>query len=234
MEESARKEAANSPEQAVAPAVMPGRRWRRALVPFAGAAAVIAVAVGAVVITSGSPARQAAGAAPSASAAPGISRTAPSGAPTPYRVAGSVTMKLSYLDCITADSEGWIDQVSCATERECVVHISGGLTRDAFLSTTNGGLSWTAATRLPSGALGSLSLLRCDRSGRCIGAVSAGQGTASVPPLRGLLQRHRSDVPAARNLQPGRLAGRHCRCEPRIHRWVPCSAGSSGVGACFG
>jgi hypothetical protein len=80
-----------------------------------------------------------------------------------------------------ADSEGWIDQVSCATERECVVHLSGGLTRGAFLSTTNGGLSWTAAARLPSGAPGSLNLLRCDRSGRCIGAVSAGQGTVSVP-----------------------------------------------------
>jgi photosystem II stability/assembly factor-like uncharacterized protein len=246
---------------------MPGRRWRRALAPLAAAAAVIAViavAVGAVVVTSGSPARQAAGAAPSASAAPGISPTASPGAPSPYRVAGSVTMKPSYLDCITesvcyawftqldssgfakpsertsnggvtwqelaslpdgqvlndmvepscpaaktcvavtqrdalaitsdggaswrldslpaaADSEGWVDQVSCATERECVVHISGGLTRGAFLSTTNGGLSWTAATRLPSGAPGSLNLLRCDRSGRCIGAVSAGQGTAYVP-----------------------------------------------------
>ncbi len=248
MKERARKGAANSPEQA----------------PLAAAAAVIAAAVGAVVVTSGSPARQAAGAAPSASAAPGISPTAAPGAPSPYRVAGSVTMKPSYLDCITesvcyawftqlagsgfakpgertsdggvtwqelaslpdgqvlndmvepscpaakicvavtqrdalaitsdggatwrldplpagAGSGGWIDQVSCAAERECVVHISGGLTRGTFLSTTNGGLSWTAATRLPSGAPGSLNLLRCDRSGRCIGAVSAGQGRAYVP-----------------------------------------------------
>jgi photosystem II stability/assembly factor-like uncharacterized protein len=80
-----------------------------------------------------------------------------------------------------AGSAGWIDQVSCATERECVVHLSGGLTGGAFLSTTNGGLSWTAAARLPSGAPGSLNLLRCDPSGRCIGAVSAAQGTVSVP-----------------------------------------------------
>ncbi|HEX4656561.1 MAG TPA: hypothetical protein VH307_04185 [Streptosporangiaceae bacterium] len=222
------------------------------------------MAVAALVVTSASPARQAAGAAPSASAAPGISPSAAPRAPSRYRVAGSVTMKPSYLDCITesvcyawfaqlassgvakpsertsdggvtwqelaslpdgqvlndmvepscpavsmcvavtqrgalaitsdggaswrldplpaaAGSEGWIDQVSCATERECVVHISGGLTRGAFLSTTNGGLSWTAATRLSSGAPGSLNLLRCDQSGRCIGAVSAGQGTAYVP-----------------------------------------------------
>jgi hypothetical protein len=268
VKERVRKGAANSPEQAGAPAVLPGRRWRRALAPLAAAAAVIAVAVGVVVLIHGSPARQAAGAAasasaPSASAAPGISPAAP-GAPSPYRVAGSVTIKPAYLDCTTrsvcyawftqpassglakpgertsdggvtwhelaslpdgqvlddmvepscpaakmcvavtqrdalaitsdggaswrleplpaaAGSEGWIDQVSCATEQECVVHLSGGLTRGAFLTTTNGGLSWTAATRLPSGAPGSLNLLRCDRSGRCIGAVSAGQGTVSVP-----------------------------------------------------
>ena len=265
MKERARKRAANSPERAVSPAVMPGRRWR-VLAPLAVAAAVIAVAVGAVVVTSGPPARQAVGAAPStsASAAPGISPATAPGGPSPYRVAGSVTMKPSYLDCITesvcyawftrlassgfakpgertsdggvtwqelaglpdgqvlndmvqpscpaakmcvavtqrdalaitsdggaswrldplpaaAGSAGWIDQVSCATERECVVHIGGGLTGGAFLSTANGGLSWTAATRLPSGARGSLELLRCDPGGRCIGAVSAGQGTAYVP-----------------------------------------------------
>jgi hypothetical protein len=264
LKERAGKGTADSPEQAVAPAVMPGRRWRRALASLAAAAAVVAVAVGAVVVISGSRARHAADGAPSAPAAPGISPTTAPGAPSPYRVAGSVTMKPSYLDCVTgpvcyawftrlaspgfakpgertsdggvawhelasppdgqvlndmvepscptaevcvaatqrnalamtsdggaswrldplpaaAGSEGWIDQISCATERECVVHVSGGLTRGAFLSTTNGGLSWTAATRLPSDAPGSLSLLRCDRIGRCIAAVSAGQGTASVP-----------------------------------------------------
>ena len=83
-----------------------------------------------------------------------------------------------------AGSAGWIDQVSCATAQECVVHIAGGLTGGTFLSTGNGGLSRTAATGVPSGAPGSPELLRCDPSGRCTGAVFAGQGTASGPGIR--------------------------------------------------
>lgn len=83
-----------------------------------------------------------------------------------------------------AGSAGWIDQVSCATARECVIHIAGGLTGGTFLSTGNGGLSWTAATRVPRAAPGSLKLLRCDPGGRCIGAVFAGQGTTSGPGIR--------------------------------------------------
>jgi len=80
-----------------------------------------------------------------------------------------------------AESAGWIDQVSCATVRECLVHLSGGLTSGTFLSTTNGGRSWTAATHVPADAPGSLQLLRCDPDGLCIGAVSAGLGTAYSP-----------------------------------------------------
>src|SRR5258707_14885689 len=75
VKERTRKGAANSPEQAGAPARMPGPRWRRALAPLAAAAPVIAVAVRAVVVTRGSPAPQAAGAPPSASPAPGPSPT---------------------------------------------------------------------------------------------------------------------------------------------------------------
>jgi photosystem II stability/assembly factor-like uncharacterized protein len=227
-----------SPRQAATgSALRAGRRWRRALVPLAAAAAVIAVVVTVV----------------------GSSR-----GPSQYRVARIVTFEPAYLDCRTesvcyawftqvahsglakssertfdggaawqklasppdrevlndsiepscptanmcvavterdtlalttdsgaswrldplppaARSAGWIDQVSCATVRECVVHISGGLTRGAFLSTSNGGRSWTAATQVPGGAPGSLQLLHCDPSGQCIGAVSAGLGTAYVP-----------------------------------------------------
>ena len=106
---------------------MPGRRWR-VLAPLAVAAAVIAVAVGAVAglfhvvggiqdrdVTSGSPARRAVGAVPStsASAAPGISPTAAPGGPSAYRVAGSVTMKPLYLDCITESvCYAWFTQLA--------------------------------------------------------------------------------------------------------------------------
>jgi photosystem II stability/assembly factor-like uncharacterized protein len=76
---------------------------------------------------------------------------------------------------------GWIDQVSCATVRECVIHVSGGLTEGTFLSTTNGGSSWITATHVPSGAPGGLQFLRCDPGGRCIAAASAGLGTAYSP-----------------------------------------------------
>ncbi len=74
-------------------------------------------------------------------------------------------------------SGGQPDQVSCATAQQCVVHVSSG----TFLSTTNGGRNWTAATHVPGNAPGTLQLLRCDPSGRCIGAVSAGLGTAYSP-----------------------------------------------------
>jgi hypothetical protein len=93
---------------------------------------------------------------------------------------GGASWRLDPLPAAAA-SAGWIDQVDCATALECVVHISGGLTGGTFLSTTNGGRAWTAATHIPGGAPGSLQLLRCDPSGQCIGAVSAALGTAYVP-----------------------------------------------------
>jgi hypothetical protein len=92
---------------------------------------------------------------------------------------GGASWRLDTLPAV--DSAGWVDQVSCATAQECVVHLSGGLTGGTFLSTINGGQSWTAATHVPAGAPGSLQLLRCDPDGQCIGAASAGQGTAYVP-----------------------------------------------------
>jgi photosystem II stability/assembly factor-like uncharacterized protein len=93
---------------------------------------------------------------------------------------GGASWRLDPLPAAAA-SAGWIDQVDCATALQCVVHVSGGLTAGTFLSTSNGGRTWTATTHVPVGAPGSLQLLRCDTGGQCIGAVSAGLGTAYVP-----------------------------------------------------
>ena len=64
-----------------------------------------------------------------------------------------------------------IGQVSCATALRCVVQAAG-----TFLSTVNGGRSWTEAARVPKGAPG-LWYLRCDPDGRCIGLVPTGTNT---------------------------------------------------------
>src|SRR5258707_2514259 len=53
VKERTRKGAANSPEQAGAPARMPGPPWRPALAPLAAGAPVIAVGVGGVEIGRG-------------------------------------------------------------------------------------------------------------------------------------------------------------------------------------
>lgn len=134
-----------------------------------------------------------------------------------------------------AGSAGWIDQVTCATALQCVVHVSGGLTRGTFFSTTNGGVSWTAASHVPSGAPGGLQLLRCDPGGQCIGAASAGLGTAYVPGHGPGLKIMRSadggltwsaavinNVPPASSLAPGFLMS----CGDALHCLY---AGGSGV-----
>jgi hypothetical protein len=69
-----------------------------------------------------------------------------------------------------------IDQVSCATAEKCVVHIRDNGS-GTFLSTSNGGKTWTAAAAIPPGAPRYLWLLRCDPDGRCIGVYPTGTNT---------------------------------------------------------
>jgi hypothetical protein len=93
---------------------------------------------------------------------------------------GGASWRLDHLPVPPGGPWGDADQVSCATAQECVVHITGG-EAGTFLSTTDGGQTWTDATEVPGDAPPNLQLLRCDPSGHCIGAASAGLGTASVP-----------------------------------------------------
>jgi photosystem II stability/assembly factor-like uncharacterized protein len=65
-----------------------------------------------------------------------------------------------------------IDEVSCASVLTCVVHIGG-----TFMSTVNGGRTWTGAAVMPRGAPGYLWYLRCDPDGRCIGLTPTGTST---------------------------------------------------------
>ena len=77
-------------------------------------------------------------------------------------------------------SGAFVEHVSCATAADCVVQVLDGASKDGsstFLSTTNGGRTWTPATAVPAGAVSSPELLRCDRSGHCIGLVPLGTGT---------------------------------------------------------
>jgi photosystem II stability/assembly factor-like uncharacterized protein len=69
-----------------------------------------------------------------------------------------------------------IDQVSCATAAECVVHVASR-GPGTFLSTSNGGKTWTAASEIPQNAPTSLLFLRCDPGGHCIGVFPAGTNT---------------------------------------------------------
>ena len=93
---------------------------------------------------------------------------------------GGTSWRLDQLPAPHGGPWGQIDQVSCATVRECVVHVTGGKA-GTFLSTGDGGQTWIGATDVPGDAPQNLQLLRCDPGGQCIGAVSAGLGTASVP-----------------------------------------------------
>ena len=71
-----------------------------------------------------------------------------------------------------------IDQLSCATALRCVVHIlesgEGPAESGTFLSTGDGGMTWTMARLVPQAAEQSLWTLKCDADGRCIGLVPAG------------------------------------------------------------
>lgn len=66
-----------------------------------------------------------------------------------------------------------IDQVSCGTALACVVHLTDH-GPGAFLSTADGGKSWTAASVVPAGAPRFLWYLHCQSDGRCIGLAPTG------------------------------------------------------------
>jgi photosystem II stability/assembly factor-like uncharacterized protein len=66
-----------------------------------------------------------------------------------------------------------IDQVSCPTAQHCVVHLYDH-GPGTFLSTGNGGRTWTEAAAIPRGSPENLWLLRCDPDGDCIGLYPTG------------------------------------------------------------
>lgn len=66
-----------------------------------------------------------------------------------------------------------LDQVSCPTASKCVVHFADHGS-GAFLSTVNGGRTWTAAAAVPRGSPRNLWLLRCEPDGDCIGLYPTG------------------------------------------------------------
>jgi photosystem II stability/assembly factor-like uncharacterized protein len=70
-----------------------------------------------------------------------------------------------------------LDQVSCPTALRCVVHFSDR-GPGAFLSTVDGGRTWTAAATVPQGSPKGLWLLRCDPDGHCIGLDPVGTASA--------------------------------------------------------
>jgi photosystem II stability/assembly factor-like uncharacterized protein len=71
-----------------------------------------------------------------------------------------------------------IDQIDCATAQACVVHISNGAQglpgAGTFVSTTDGGATWSAASVVPPAASSALWTLRCDPDGECIGLAPVG------------------------------------------------------------
>jgi photosystem II stability/assembly factor-like uncharacterized protein len=74
-----------------------------------------------------------------------------------------------------------IDQVSCPTRQDCVVHLSDH-GPGTFMTTVNGGGTWTTASAIPQGSPHYLWLLRCDPGGHCVGlyvdGTSAGEKLA--------------------------------------------------------
>lgn len=86
------------------------------------------------------------------------------------------------IDQVTAPSdfqESSVDQMSCPTAQSCVIHLLQGLqgtsaASGTFLSTNDGGRTWTAASLVPPSASVSLWSLKCDSDGSCIGLVPTG------------------------------------------------------------
>jgi photosystem II stability/assembly factor-like uncharacterized protein len=108
---------------------------------------------------------------------------------------GGRSWSIESLNAPSGMSGAAIDQVSCATATQCVVHVlgqSGSAAAEAgtFLFSTDGGATWTAASSVPSaeGTVG-LFTLRCDPDGGCIGLAPA---DAAPPPATGAMDALRS------------------------------------------
>ncbi len=89
---------------------------------------------------------------------------------------GGVRWRIESVPAPPGSSGAALDQVSCPTVGRCVVHFSDH-GPGAFLSTVNGGRTWTAAATVPRGSPRSLWLLRCDPDGDCIGLYPTGTNT---------------------------------------------------------
>jgi photosystem II stability/assembly factor-like uncharacterized protein len=86
---------------------------------------------------------------------------------------GGARWRIESLPAPPGGPGGSVDDVSCATAADCVVHVTEGGT-GTFLSTVDGGRTWTRATSVPVDAPASLWYLRCDVDGRCIGLTPTG------------------------------------------------------------
>jgi photosystem II stability/assembly factor-like uncharacterized protein len=84
---------------------------------------------------------------------------------------GGARWRIETLPAPPGRAPGSINEVSCSTALRCVGQAGG-----TFLSTGNGGRTWSDATRVPKG-VPSLWYLRCDPDGRCIGLAPTGTNT---------------------------------------------------------
>jgi hypothetical protein len=89
---------------------------------------------------------------------------------------GGGRWRIESLPAPPGSSGAALDQVSCPTAEKCVVHFADH-GPGAFLSTVNGGRTWTAAAAIPRGSPKHLWLLRCDPDGDCIGLYPTGTNT---------------------------------------------------------
>jgi photosystem II stability/assembly factor-like uncharacterized protein len=81
---------------------------------------------------------------------------------------------------LPADLSGTsVNQIACTDELHCLAYVGAqGSSRPpgAFLSTIDGGATWTKTSAVPPPATGSLTSLRCDLDGRCIALVMSRPG----------------------------------------------------------
>jgi hypothetical protein len=84
---------------------------------------------------------------------------------------GGARWRIQALPAPPGRVRGTINEFSCPTALRCVVQAGG-----TFLTTVNGGRTWTGATRVPEG-VPRLWYLRCDPDGRCIGLAPTGTNT---------------------------------------------------------
>jgi hypothetical protein len=85
---------------------------------------------------------------------------------------GGVRWRVESLPAPAGAPRASIGEVACATALRCVVQAAG-----TFLSTVNGGTTWTEAALAPKGAP-DLWYLRCDPDGRCIGLAPTGTNSS--------------------------------------------------------